>query len=283
MGPWIGPPWNWSARELDVFAHHVGRTAQRHPGDAAAHVLADHFAVGVEAARGDDDAGAGLEFKQAVRLRDGLHARAGEKRRLREFDHLGVGEEGDVLVLLDFSEHLFSELRTARLLRAGHDVTAHGGGPDFADHLAPLDAAAVGEPLDAVGALFAVNARELGIAAALRYGHHVLVELFDRVGEAVFLLHEGVRSVEVTARVDGVAKGHRHLFKEGHLGAEVSGFDGGGHAGAARADHDEVVRGGTRSVRFRFGVRHAGAGGDGREKPGLEGVTAVHTLHGFLL
>ena len=271
------------AGELDVFAHHVGRAAQGHPGDAASHVLADHFAVGMEAARRDDDAGSGLEFEQTVRLRDGLHARAGEKRRLREFDHLGVGEEGDVLVLLDFVKHLGRELRAARLLRAGHDVTAHGGGPDFANHLAPLDAAAIGEPLDAVGALFAVDARELGVATALRDGHHVLVELFDRVGEAVFLLHEGVRGVEVTARVDGVAKGHRHLFEERHLGAEVGGFNGGGHAGAARADDDEVVRGSAGLVLLDFGVRHAGAGGDGREEPGLEGVAAVDTLHGFLL
>ena len=186
-------------------------------------------------------------------------------------------------MLLDFVEHLGRELRAARLLGTGHDVAAHGGGPDFADHLAPLDAAAVGEPLNAVCALFAIDARELRIAPSLRNGHHVLVELVDRVGEAVFLLHEGVRRVEVTARVDGVAKGHRHLFEERHLGAEVGGLNGGRHAGAARADHDEVVRGGARLIFFDFGVRHAGAGGDSREEPGLEGVATVHTLHGFLL
>ena len=55
-------------RERDVFAHHEGRPAERHPGNAAAHVLADHFLVGVEAPGRDHDAALRINVEGAFGL-----------------------------------------------------------------------------------------------------------------------------------------------------------------------------------------------------------------------
>ena len=227
-------------REFDVLAHQIGRTAQRHPGYAAAHVLADHFLVGMETARGHQNAALGVEDHFAFGLGDRSDARALKRRRFQKFNDFGVRKELDLRILFNLFEQLRDELRAARLLRAVDHVSAHEPRPNFLHNLLEVDADTIMKPLHGASAFIGIYAGELRIAATLRDLHHVFVEGVDRVGKPLFLLDVGVRGVEDAARVDRIAKRHAHFFKDGNRGALISSFERCGKARTACTDHDEI-------------------------------------------
>ena len=239
----------------------------------------------MESAGRDDDAALGVEVDDFTLGRDCANAGAGKSRRLQKLDGLRVEEERDVLGSLDGVKELRGELGAAGLLRTVDDVAAHGGGPGFFVHLLPLDADAVGQPLNAFAGLLDVHAGEFGIAAAHGDVHHVLVELVERVAQAVALLHEGVRGVEVAAGIDRVAERTEHFVEERDLGALVSGFKRGGKARTARAEHDDVEMHFGGSGGFGGGGvgDGGGAGGCGGHQAGFQKSAAVHVTNGHVV
>ena len=89
--------------ELHVLAVHVRRTAQHEAREGAAHVAAEHFAVGGKAARRDDDAFFRVIVLPAF-VRAAAHAVDAAAFVREQFDGLRVEENRDLSLAADFFE-----------------------------------------------------------------------------------------------------------------------------------------------------------------------------------
>ena len=124
--------------------------------------------------------------------------------------------------------------------------------------LFPLDAEA-GEPLDRVGGSVAEGADEVLVGAAAGDAHEVVEHLIGGVGaraELVGLMgkaHLGVGEAGVAA-----ALGHGRLLDKDGAGARLGGAEGGGEAGDAAANDDDIELEALGRAGSAAGGRHGG-------------------------
>ena len=105
----------------------------------------------------------------------------------------------------------------------------------------PFHVNSVCEPLNDVSTLFGKHFGENRVASIHRDFHQIVVEIFDRVFDAVALLDPGIGCIEVAAGINRVAEGSEHFFEHNHFCTEVGGFNGSREPRAAGSDDDDVV------------------------------------------
>ena len=203
----------------------------------AGNVLRDEVVVAGEAARGVHH-GLGVDLVGTVLALDD-ETRYGTLAVLRDFNGLRVhahvdltGLGGRVERTDDFRTHKGAARRTVRagLRGAGHQA-----------HVAEV-AAERKKPIHGGAGIVHERADEFGIVLPVTALHRVGEHDFGAVLRALGLLKRRAAGVQTARGADGVAAGHRHLFNDDHLGAEVVSLNGGGKAGTAGADHDDVGR-----------------------------------------
>lgn len=101
---------------------------------------------------------------------------------------------------LAFIEHIADKLIAAR--------------GDLDVNRLPFHMNSVSESLNDIGTLFGKHFGENRIASIHRDFHQIVVEIFDRVFDAVASLDPGVCCVEVAAGINGVAERSEHFFED---------------------------------------------------------------------
>ena len=219
--------------------------------------------VGGEAARGEHDPALGADhaaFLLGV-FNDHAHDVAFKGLFADDFDEAPARDDLDAQVVGGLRQNR----AVALSLREGGNVGARiEGAEDLDDVVLELHAEAF-EPSDGAVGVFAENANAFGVASEVACGKRLLHVVFRAVLDALTGLTDRVGRIDEALGNEGVAARERHLFVDDDvLGARLGGLDGGGHAGAARADDDDFVGFIPLDAFGAHGVAQAGdaAGGD---------------------
>ena len=209
-----------------VFACDNGRTSERHPGNVSAHITGHHILVVMEAA-GADDYAASSFVSNGTFGADCFYAGAVVGLVAKKFDGFRASMDRNVKQLA-FIEHIADKLIAARGQFAADFMASAKHRGDLDVNRLPFHMNSVSEPLNDIGTLFGKHFGENRVASIHRDFHQIVVEIFDRVFDAVASLDPGVCCVEVAAGINGVAERSEHFFEDDDFCAEVGSFNGNG-------------------------------------------------------
>ncbi len=133
--------------QSDVLALQNVGAADRHPCNIAAHISADHFFVGVEAAGTENDAAFGCVIGNFSVFIDYSYACYAQGRIVQKRNDFAF-EKYRNLLGFDGVKHLFGKLCSARFQFAVNNVASVSAREDFFDDWFPFDAASVSQPLN---------------------------------------------------------------------------------------------------------------------------------------